>query len=177
MNKRWILFIPAVAVFGLLGLFGYVFWSGVDTREVPSALEGRTMPSFQLSEVGDADSVLTEDRLAGEPYLMNFWATWCPSCKFEHPYLNALASEGVRIIGVNYKDERDLANEWLAEYANPYDIDIFDPNGDLGFELGVTGAPETFFVDSSGVIQHRYQGPIDSAVWNNELKAIYDAME
>lgn len=100
-----------------------------------------------------------------------------PSCKFEHPYLNSLASEGVRIIGVNYKDDRELAVTWLRDYANPYDIDVFDPNGDLGFELGVTGAPETFFVDSSGIIRHRFQGPIDSALWENKLKAVYDAME
>ena len=177
MSIRWVLFLPAIAVFGLLGLFGYVFWKDIDVRDVPSAREGKPMPEFRLTAVDDAQTVLTRGSLDGEPYLMNFWATWCPSCKFEHPYLNSLASEGVRIIGVNYKDERDLALTWLADYANPYEIDIYDPNGDLGFELGVTGAPETFFVDSSGVIQHRYQGPIDAAVWDNKLKAIYDAME
>ncbi len=177
MNKRLILFIPVLGVLALLGLFAYVFWQDVDVREIPSALEGRSMPEFHLTSVQDGSEVLTEASLEGEPYLMNFWATWCPSCKYEHPYLNSLASEGVRIIGVNYKDDRDLALTWLADYANPYEIDVFDPNGDLGFELGVTGAPETFFVDSEGIIRHRFQGPIDAALWENKLKAIYDAME
>lgn len=177
MSKRLVFFLPLVAIAVMMTLFAFALLTGVNPQEMDSALEGRAMPEFRLSDVNDSRRILTEEDLAGEPYLLNFWATWCPSCKFEHPYLNSLASEGVRIIGVNYKDERDLAVTWLRDYANPYEIDVFDPNGDLGFELGVTGAPETFFVDSSGTIQHRFQGPIDSALWENKLKAVYDAME
>lgn len=177
MSKRLVFFLPLIAIAVMMALFAFALLTGVNPQEMDSALEGRTMPEFRLSDVNDSQRILTEEDLAGEPYLLNFWATWCPSCKFEHPYLNSLASEGVRIIGVNYKDERDLAVAWLRDYANPYEVDIYDPNGDLGFELGVTGAPETFFVDSSGTIQHRFQGPIDSALWENKLKAVYDAME
>ncbi len=177
MSKRLVFFLPLIAIAVMMALFAFALLTGVNPQEMDSALEGRTMPEFRLSDVNDSQRILTEEDLAGEPYLLNFWATWCPSCKFEHPYLNSLASEGVRIIGVNYKDERDLAVTWLRDYANPYEVDVFDPNGDLGFELGVTGAPETFFVDSSGTIQHRFQGPIDSALWENKLKAVYDAME
>lgn len=176
--KRWILFVPLMVVAVITGLFAYALLNEVDPRVIPSALEGRTMPAFQLTAVEDRQQFLTEQDLLGEPYIINFWATWCPSCRWEHPYLNSLANEeGVRIIGVNYKDERDLAITWLQDYANPYALDIFDPNGDLGFEMGVTGAPETFFVDSKGVIQHRFQGPIDAALWNNRLKAVYDALD
>lgn len=177
MSKRLVFFLPLVAIAVMMALFAFALLTGVNPQEMDSALEGRAMPEFRLSDVNDSQRTLTEEDLAGEPYLLNFWATWCPSCKFEHPYLNSLASEGVRIIGVNYKDDRDLAVDWLRDYANPYEVDVFDPNGDLGFELGVTGAPETFFVDSSGTIQHRFQGPIDSALWENKLKAVYDAME
>lgn len=177
MSKRWILFLPLVVVSAMTGLFAYALLSGVDPKELPSALEGRAMPEFHLSTVEDSTATLTPESLEGKPYLLNFWATWCPSCKYEHPYLNSLASEGVRIIGVNYKDDRELAMKWVEDYADPYEIDLFDPNGDLGFELGVTGAPETFFIDSKGIVRHRYQGPIDAALWDNKLKAIYDAME
>jgi cytochrome c biogenesis protein CcmG/thiol:disulfide interchange protein DsbE len=177
MSKRLVFFLPLAAIAAMLSLFAFALLTGVNPQEMDSALEGRTMPEFRLTDVNDSDVTLTEESLVGDPYLMNFWATWCPSCKWEHPYLNSLASEGVRIIGINYKDDRELAVEWLRDYANPYDIDVYDPNGDLGFELGVTGAPETFFVDSSGTIQHRFQGPIDSALWESKLKAIYDAME
>lgn len=177
MNKRWFLFIPLIVVMAMSALFAYALLTGVDPKELPSALKGREMPEFELSTVEDSSATLTAADLKGEPYLLNFWATWCPSCKYEHPYLNALSNEGVRIIGVDYKDDRDLALQWLKDYANPYQIGLFDPNGDLGFELGVTGAPETFFVDSKGIIRHRFQGPIDAAKWENELKAIYDAMD
>lgn len=177
MNRKWVFFLPLSLVVLLASLFAYALLTGVDPSEMPSALEGEEMPDFQLSSVQDSRQVLTMDDLTGAPFMLNFWATWCPSCKWEHPYLNSLSQEGVRIIGVNYKDERDLALAWLNDYANPYELDLFDPNGDLGFELGVTGAPETFFVDSNGVIQYRYQGPIDSALWNDELKAVYESLD
>lgn len=177
MTKRVIMFLPLAVIAALVGLFGFALLTGVDPQEMDSAREGDVMPDFRLTDVSDSQLMLTQDSLDGDPYLMNFWATWCPSCKYEHPYLNSLASEGVRIIGVNYKDDRQLALDWLRDYANPYEIDVFDPNGDLGFELGVTGAPETFFVDSAGIIRHRFQGPIDSALWEGKLKAVYDAME
>ena len=177
MNRRWILFLPLGLIVVLAALFSYALLSGVDPSEMPSALEGEEMPGFRLSTVQDSLDMKTADDLVGEPFLLNIWATWCPSCKWEHPYLNSLSQEGVRIIGVNYKDERDLAQAWLRDYANPYEVDLYDPNGDLGFELGVTGAPETFFIDSQGVIQYRYQGPIDSALWQDELKAVYENLE
>lgn len=177
MTRRWVLFLPLTLIVLLAGLFGYALLAGVDPRHMPSALQGEPMPEFQLSTVQDNHHLMTVDNLLGEPFMLNIWATWCVSCKWEHPYLNSLSQEGVRIIGVNYKDERDLAQSWLANYANPYELDLYDPNGDLGFELGVTGAPETFFIDSKGVIQYRYQGPIDSAMWQDELKAVYDNLQ
>jgi len=177
VTRRWILFLPLGLIVVLSALFSYALLSGVDPSEMPSALQGEEMPAFRLSTVQDSLDMKTVDDLKGQPFLLNIWATWCPSCKWEHPYLNSLSQEGVRIIGVNYKDERGLAQAWLKDYANPYEIDLYDPNGDLGFELGVTGAPETFFIDSQGVIQYRHQGPIDSALWQDELRAVYANLE
>jgi len=171
------LFILPVVVVGLLfSIFGYALVSGVDPKAVPSALTGEEFPPFKLTALEDGRRFLTNADITGEPMLINIWATWCGSCKYEHPVLNSLSAQGVKIIGVNYKDDRELALVWLRDYADPYVINVYDPNGDLGFDLGVTGAPETFFVDSNGEIQHRYQGPITDTVWQKDLKAIFDEM-
>jgi cytochrome c biogenesis protein CcmG/thiol:disulfide interchange protein DsbE len=174
--KKPILLVPLFGVFALFAVFGYALLSGVDPRAVPSALTGQSLPEFKLTKLEDGKQFLTKDEIVGEPMLVNIWATWCGSCKYEHPVLNSLAANGVKIIGINYKDDRTLALEWLVDYADPYLINIYDPSGDLGFDLGVTGAPETFFVDSNGMVQHRYQGPITNEIWEQKLKVIFDEM-
>ncbi len=176
MKLKPLLILPLVIVLGLFTVFGYALLSGVDPKEVPSALTGSPLPEFKLASLDESVGFLSRDDIIGEPMLLNIWATWCASCKYEHPFLNSLAANGVRIVGINYKDERALAINWLNEYADPYGVNIFDPNGDLGFDLGVTGAPETFFVDSKGRVQFRYQGPITNDLWQNKLKAIFDDM-
>jgi cytochrome c biogenesis protein CcmG/thiol:disulfide interchange protein DsbE len=168
--------IPLALVVLLFSLFGYALLTGVDPTHVPSALAGKEFPSFKLTDVNDEKQFLERSDVIGEPMLVNVWATWCSSCKYEHPFLNSLAATGVKIVGINYKDDRELALNWLADYANPYAIDLFDPNGVLGFDLGVTGAPETFFVNSKGEIMLRYQGPINDELWQEKLKAVYDEM-
>ncbi len=176
MKIKPILILPLFVVTVLFAVFGYALVTGVDPKAVPSALTGKSLPDFKLSDLVDNKQFLTRSDIIGEPMLVNIWATWCTSCKYEHPVLNSLAASGVKIIGINYKDDRDLAMNWLRDYADPYDVNIFDPNGELGFDLGVTGAPETFFVDSNGRVQHRYQGPITDKIWENQLKAIFDEM-
>lgn len=176
MKVKAVLVLPLFVVFLMFSVFGYALLSGVNPANVPSALTGDEIPDFKLSELQDAKKFLGREDITGEPMLVNIWATWCGSCKYEHPVLNSLAASGVRIIGINYKDDRELALQWLDEYADPYDVDIFDPNGNLGFDLGVTGAPETFFVDSQGRVQYRFQGPITNELWDQKLKAIYDDM-
>lgn len=176
MKLKPILIVPFIVVLALFSVFGYALLTGVNPQTVPSALTGRALPEFSLSELQDSNVEVQSSELVGEPMLLNIWATWCNACKYEHPVLNNLAANGVKIIGINYKDEREKALVWLDEYADPYAVDVYDPNGDLGFDLGVTGAPETFFVDSNGRIQFRYQGPITTELWENELKAIYDAL-
>lgn len=176
MKMKPLFVVPLVVVAAMFAVFGYALISGVDPKNVPSALTGEALPEFKLTALEDDKRFLTREDVTGEPMLVNIWATWCTSCKYEHPVLNSLAASGIKIIGINYKDDRDLALKWLEDYADPYVIDIYDANGDLGFDLGVTGAPETFFVDSEGRVQHRYQGPITDSVWENELKAIFDDM-
>lgn len=176
MKMKPVLILPLVFVLVLFSVFGYALLTGVNPQEVPSALTGNQLPEFNLTVLEDEQVYIGRDQIIGEPMLVNIWATWCGSCKYEHPVLNSLAAQGVKIIGINYKDDRGLAQQWLVDYADPYDLDIYDPNGDLGFDLGVTGAPETFFVDSNGDVQFRYQGPITDQLWETKLKAIYDEL-
>jgi len=103
--------------------------------------------------------------------LLNVWGTWCPSCRVEHPDLVRLArDEGVPIYGLNYKDNRDAALQWLDELGNPYELVLFDPQGKLGFDLGVYGAPETYIIDSKGIVRFRHVGVVDNELWETELE-------
>ena len=114
--------------------------------------------------------------LIGKPFLLNVWATWCPSCRVEHPTFLKLQQSGVRIIGLNYKDEDLTAKKYLEIHGNPYEEVVVDALGSLVLDLGVTGAPETFFIDAKGTIRYRHVGVIDDRVWNETLKNIYSEM-
>lgn len=173
--RRFLLFIPLVIFFGL----AYVLWKGLfmDPKLLPSALIDKAFPEFALATVESTDITTSQLDLKGQPALVNIWATWCVSCRVEHPYLNKLKEQGVRIIGVNYKDDRAEAQAWLAEYADPYALNIFDENGKLGLDLGVYGAPETFLVDGKGVIRYKHVGVINDQVWRSNLAARYQALE
>ncbi|NVK42640.1 MAG: DsbE family thiol:disulfide interchange protein [Oceanospirillaceae bacterium] len=162
--RRLILFIPLL-IFFAMGIF---LWRGLqlDPTELPSALIGKPMPAFQLSSLYDESRTLTERDLQGKPALVNVWATWCPTCKQEHAQLNKIArEEGVTIYGINYKDDRAKANDWLQRYQDPYVLNIFDPNGTLGLDLGVYGAPETYVLDKDGIIRYRHVGEVNEKVW------------
>lgn len=169
------MFLPVVLAV-VLGLFLYKGLS-MDPRELPSALIGKPFPAFQLASLQDEQRQLTRDDIVGRPALVNVWATWCPACKVEHPQLMSIARrEGIPIYGINYKDDRAAAKTWLRQYQNPYQLNIFDDEGKLGFDLGVYGAPETYIIDAKGVIRYRLAGPISVEVWN-EMRAIVRQLE
>lgn len=116
---------------------------------------------------------MTEALFKGEVTLLNVWATWCISCRVEHPYLVDLAAnQGVRIIGLNYKDDSDEARKWLKNLHNPYQFSVVDADGRLGLDLGVFGAPETYVVDKQGIIQYKHVGVVDDRVWQAKLRPI-----
>lgn len=170
--NRLKLFIP-LFVFVVMAVF---LWRGlsIDPSHLPSALIDKPVPEFSLPNLLDTEQLVTTEDLKGEPYLLNVWATWCPSCRVEHPYLNMLAEQGVRIVGMNYKDEDDPAKEWLKNFSDPYAVNIADREGTLGLDLGVYGAPETFVVDAQGVIRYRHVGVVNEKVWRSELAPIYN---
>ncbi len=140
-----------------------------DPSKMPSAVEGQLLPEFKLIDVLNDGEVISNKDIPPEYVLINFWGTWCPACHIEHPYLLELKARGIKIFGVDYKDDLGKARQWLDELGDPYERNIFDPQGRLGFDLGVTGAPETFLVSPQGVVLLRYQGPLDEAVWQSKF--------
>jgi cytochrome c biogenesis protein CcmG/thiol:disulfide interchange protein DsbE len=172
--RRFILFIP-LAIFVGMGLF---LWKGLqlDPTELPSALLDKPLPVFELPSLLDPERKVTEADLKGEVALVNVWATWCPSCKAEHAQLNRIKAEGYKVIGINYKDEREKADTWLKKYLNPYALNIFDDKGSLGLDLGVYGAPETYVIDANGIIRYKHVGVVDQQVWGS-LKGIMDQLK
>jgi cytochrome c biogenesis protein CcmG/thiol:disulfide interchange protein DsbE len=171
--KRLLMLLP-LAAFLLLAVFLY---RGLylDPAELPSALIDKPFPAFNLPSVEDPQKMLSAADIKG-PALVNVWATWCVSCKVEHPVLNELSKRGVTIYGVNYKDERAAAQKWLKEFHNPYTLNIDDAQGTLGLDLGVYGAPETFLVDGQGIIRHKFVGVIDEQVWQKQLAPLYNEL-
>ena len=169
--KRFKLFIPFVVFVVLSGLL-YVGLS-LDPNELPSVLIGKPVPEFSLPDLDNPDSQITPATMKGKPYLLNVWATWCPSCKYEHPYLVKLAESGVPIYGVNYKDDTEKARKLLQDMGNPYSANIVDEEGSLIMALGVYGAPETFVVDANGIIRYRLVGVVNEEIWKSTLAPIF----
>jgi len=170
MNKI-IRFIPLVLVIAL----GVVLYRGLslNPNEMPSAMIGKSMPDFSLSTLNDANKTVTKADFVGDIVLLNVWATWCPTCKYEHPYLLELSKNPqVTLYGINYKDERLPAQQWLTHYEDPYQFSVFDDEGLLGVKLGVFGAPETFVIDHHGIIRKRFAGAIDVRVWRKEFEPL-----
>lgn len=143
----------------------------LDPKALPSALIDRPLPEFSLPVLG-ADQIVERSEVIGEVALFNVWATWCISCRVEHPYLGQLASQGLPIYGINYKDDDADAMKWLQQLGDPYRLSIVDAQGSLGLDLGVYGAPETYVVDREGVIRYRHVGVIDERVWSEILEPI-----
>lgn len=165
--KKLTLFLPLL----VFALMAGVFFSqlGKDTQYMPSALVGQQMPKFSLVELNSNKVVTNETLNLKSAYLINFWGTWCPACSYEHEYLMALSEKGIKIVGIDYKDEADKAVEWLEERGNPYTHVLLDELGNFGIDMGVTGAPETFVVNKEGVVTYRHQGIVNEQVWQ-EMK-------
>ena len=158
---------------GLLFVVLVLFlWTGLslDPTEVPSPLVGKPAPTFDLESLDDPTERITTETLKGEVSLINVWATWCVACRQEHEALLAIRDTGeVRLFGLNYKDERPKAIQWLKQLGDPYQATAFDPDGSVSIDWGVYGAPETFLVDAQGIVRHKHIGPITAQVWRDEL--------
>jgi len=171
--RRWPLWLGLAAVAALLLLLGLSLRG--DPRTLPSALIGRPWPAFDLPLLGEPGRRLDAAGLAGRPRVVNVWASWCVTCREEHPALLALAAElraqgrADQLLGLNYKDADAAARAWLAEGGNPYAHSIVDADGRLGIELGVYGVPETFVTDAAGRIVHKHVGALTPQVVREQI--------
>ena len=166
MNKK--LLIP-LALFVVL--FGFLFAGlGLNPREVPSPLVGKPAPAFRLARLHQPEEMLGTTDLKGQVWLLNVWASWCVSCRVEHPLLIELSkSKLVPIVGLNYKDKPDEGVAWLRQHGNPYDVSVVDRDGRVGIDWGVYGVPETFVVDKAGLIRYKHIGPVDAAAIEKKI--------
>ncbi|MCC0079936.1 MAG: DsbE family thiol:disulfide interchange protein [Rhodobacter sp.] len=141
-----------------------------DPTAMPSARAGHQAPVVSLEQMGERP-LFTDDMLrTGQVTLVNFWASWCPPCRAEHPLVTDLAESGVTILGVNYRDTPERADDYLAELGNPYAAIGADPRARMGLDWGVVGLPETFVVDGDGNIVMRFAGPLTEAVIANQIR-------
>ena len=134
---------------------------GRDPHEVPSPLINKPAPAFQLPQLHESTKTFSAQEMRGKVWLLNVWASWCVSCREEHPLLLDFARSGeVPLYGLNYKDQRNDAIAWLNELGNPYLVSAADLDGRVGIDYGVYGAPETYLIDREGVIRFKHVGPL-----------------
>jgi cytochrome c biogenesis protein CcmG/thiol:disulfide interchange protein DsbE len=154
---RWA--IP-LAIFAVLLVFLAVGLTR-DPREVPSPLIGKPAPTFSLAKLHQPEQRLGTADMRGKVWLLNVWASWCVSCRVEHPILLDLSKSGVvPIVGLDYKDKPEEGKAWLAQHGDPYSVSVVDADGRVGIDWGVYGVPETFVVDKHGVIRYKHIGPV-----------------
>lgn len=155
-------YLVPLAIFGIIVVF---LWVGLsrDPREVPSPLVGKPAPEFRLAQMHAAGQALSTADMKGQVWLLNVWASWCVSCRIEHPLLVELAKANVvPLIGLNYKDKVDEGKAWLVKYGDPYKLSVVDADGRVGIDWGVYGVPETFVVDKAGLIRYKHIGPLSA---------------
>ena len=179
-KQRVLLFIP-LFVFAVLAIF---FWRGLslDPNEMPSALLNKPVPAFELPVIPAQENPqglvsANQEMLKGKVSLLNVWATRCVPCRQEHEFLNVLKAQGVPIYGVNYKDNTEDAQRWLAELHNPYVYAVLDADGRLGLDLGVFGYPETYLIDKQGVIRYKHIGVVNEENWNSTIKPLFVSLK
>ncbi|MDO8706731.1 MAG: DsbE family thiol:disulfide interchange protein [Sulfuricaulis sp.] len=167
--KKYIVPLVVFVALGLLLAYGL----RLDPHKIPSPLIGKSLPAFSLATVADPARKVSRDDLHGRVYLLNVWASWCVACRQEHPFLNELTSRKVvTIIGLNYKDRREDALQWIGKLGNPYELSLSDQDGRLGIDLGVYGVPETFVIDKQGVIRYKQIGPLTPEAWEQKLQPL-----
>jgi cytochrome c biogenesis protein CcmG, thiol:disulfide interchange protein DsbE len=168
----WLRFLLPLGLFAALVLFLGV-GLGLNPREVPSPLIGKPAPAFVLPRLDDAARTLGRDDLLGQPWVLNVWASWCAPCREEHPLVIDLARRSqVAVVGLNYKDTRAAATQWLGQLGNPYRVSLFDGDGRVGIDFGVYGVPETFVIDRQGVIRFKHTGPLTAQVVRDKIEPL-----
>lgn len=175
MNSR---LIPLIAFAALVVLLVVGLTIADKKTELPSPLIDKPVPAFDLPVLANPEQRMSKDSLLGKPYLVNFWGSWCVTCRAEHPVLTQLARlNRVYIVGMNFRDESSDAIAWLKRWGDPYDVSLTDFDGRVSIDFGVYAAPETFLVDASGTIVFKHLGELTWDIVENEILTRLDSME
>ncbi len=162
-------FVIPLALFAVLVIF-LAIGLRRDPHEIPSPLINRPAPAFQLAQLKEPGKSFSAEEMKGKVWLLNVWASWCFSCREEHPYLLEYARSGaIPIYGLNSKDKREDALAWLSELGDPYVLSVSDFDGRVGIDYGVYGAPETYLIDRNGVIRFKQIGPVSPDIWEQKI--------
>jgi cytochrome c biogenesis protein CcmG/thiol:disulfide interchange protein DsbE len=162
-------YLVPIGLFAVLVGFLY-FGLGRDKVTVPSPFIGKPAPVFELTRLDDPSRMFSNRELAGKPYVLNVWGTWCPGCRQEHGALMQIAQRGeVPIVGLDWNDDREQALRWLQQLGDPYVVNAFDGEGRVAIDWGVYGAPETFLVGADGTVIKKHIGPITLEIWDQEF--------
>lgn len=166
----WKFLLPFAAFVALVVLFAFGLNPSRDIHALPSPLIGKPAPEFALADVLDPAHLVSNKTLKGQVYVLNFWATWCVPCRQEHEALLAISRQHVvPLIGLDYRDDRERAKQWLEQLGNPYTAVASDADGRASIDWGVYGAPETYLVDAQGRVIFKFISPMTQEVWEKEF--------
>lgn len=149
----------------------------LNPRDIGSTRIDKPAPSFNLPQLLDNTNRLSQEDFTGKVSLFNIWASWCVSCRYEHPVLMQLAQQGYTIYGLNYKDDLTAARRVLARRGNPYIATAVDEQGQVGIDWGVTGTPETFLLDKQGIVRYKQIGPLTLELWQQKILPLVKKLE
>ena len=165
MNKQFFK-IPVIFFLFILSIFLYLLIIDRNPSDIPSNLLNKNVPIFETKSLFSSEKFISHKEFGNEPMIVNFFATWCKPCRDEHVYIKNFSKEKkVKVIGINYKDDPEKAIKWLKEFGNPYANVAIDKKGGIAIDWGVYGIPETFLINSSGIIRYRHVGPITKSVF------------
>lgn len=170
-------FILPLVIFLVVAAFLYV-GLGLNPREVPSPFIDKPAPMFSLPQLHEPAKKFTPADMKGKVWLFNLWASWCVSCREEHPVLVALSQQNiVPIVGLDYEDKTVDAEAWLAKGGNPYLLNVSDVEGRIGIDYGITGVPETFVIDKQGIIRYKQIGPVTPQALKEKILPLVAKLE
>jgi cytochrome c biogenesis protein CcmG/thiol:disulfide interchange protein DsbE len=172
--RRLVVLLPLLFFAAIAGIFALGLHR--DPSLIPSVLIDKPLPSFNLPAVRADDLGLASRDFRGQPMLLNMFASWCVSCRVEHPLLLDLHSRGVPVVGIDWEDQAVAGAKYLKDNGDPYARVGLDGDGRTGIDLGITGVPETFVVDKHGRVRYKQIGPIETADWENTIKPLMDRL-
>ncbi|MES9855812.1 MAG: DsbE family thiol:disulfide interchange protein [Sedimenticola sp.] len=149
----------------------------LNPRDVPSVLIDKKAPEFSLVDLYDSSKTVDSSMMKGKVWLLNVWGTWCPECWKEHAFLVYLKSQGIPIIGIDWRDDTEEAKAMLDEKGDPFIAVGIDPESQAVMDWGVYGAPETFVIDKKGMIRKKHTGALSPAVWRDIFQPLLATLE